>query len=334
MNLLFSRTTVLFCLLFFYNAQLQGSTPDIVVAKDGSGNFTTIQAALSSIKAPNIQLKVILVKSGTYNEKIFITTDNILLKGVHKDSVKIVYAELRKNWRKEHDSDYGSAVVNIAPEVSNLILSNVTIHNNYGGLYGDHDHQFAIRGGGTKIIMMQCSIIADGGDALSLWNTKNGMYYHSGCYFEGYVDYVCPRGWCFIDSSRFYGHNLSASIWMDGDMDSTQKFVLKNCYFDGVPGFPLGRHHREAAFYLLNCKFSKNMADRAIYFCGPSPIKYPGRYYYYNCTKEDGNFTWFADNLHKASSNLEPDTLTPLSVFNGRWDPLTEIKQMQIKGQL
>ena len=96
-----------------------------------------------------------------------------------------------------------------------VITSTLTIYNNYGSIYGDHDHAFAIRAGEgvTRIIIDNCKIISDGGDTLSIWNTDDGMYYHSNCYFEGWVDYVCPRGYCYIENSHFFGHNLTASIW-------------------------------------------------------------------------------------------------------------------------
>ena len=60
-----------------------------------------------------------------------------------------------------------------------------------------------VESGVTRIILDNCKIISDGGDALSLWNTPDGMYYHNNCYFEGWVDYVCPRGYCFIENSQF-----------------------------------------------------------------------------------------------------------------------------------
>ena len=84
-----------------------------------------------------------------------------------------MYAELRENWRSNHSDDYGSAVINIKNNVSNLILKNLTFYNNYGSVYGNTEHQFAVRGsmGVTKIIIDNCNIIADGGDTLSLWNT-------------------------------------------------------------------------------------------------------------------------------------------------------------------
>ncbi len=154
---------------------------------------------------------------------------------IKPEPVSLEYAELRRIWRETHPDDWGAAVVNIGDKVADLIIANLTVRNNYGALHGDHDHQFAIRSGGdaTRITLLDANVIADGGDTLSLWNTASGMYYHSNCYFEGWVDYVCPRGWCFITNSRFFGHNLTASIWHDGSLNPDSKFVIRSSRFAG-----------------------------------------------------------------------------------------------------
>jgi pectinesterase len=298
--------------------------PDIVVAQDGSGQFTSIQQALDAVPAGNGKTVTIFIRKGTYHEKIYITKSHITLAGEDRDSTRIVYAELRKNWARDHGgSDWGAAVVNIDSSVTDITLANLTVHNNYGGLYGDHDHQFAIRGGGTRVILLNCSVIADGADTLSLWNKKDGMYYHAGCYFEGWVDYVCPRGWCYITGSRFYGHSLTASIWHDGDEDKDQKLVIRSSSFDGVPGFALGRNHRDGQMFLLDCTFSKAMADTPIYFpkTSKTPWQWGDRHYFYNCHRDGGDFPWFRNNLVKADGSPDESVITARWTFAGRWDP-------------
>ena len=215
----------------------------------GNGDFTTIGDAIASVPAGAGEPVTIFVKKGLYREKVFIDKSGILLVGEDRDSTRIVYPELRENWNRDHGgSDRGSGVVNIDTGVTDVTIANLTVYNNYGSLTGVYNkHQFAIRGAGTRIKLIRCNVISDGGDAVSLWNKQDGMYYHTECSFEGWVDFVCPRGWCYISNSRFFGHNRpSASIWHDGSADSSQKFVIVNSFFDGVSGFPLGRNHLDA----------------------------------------------------------------------------------------
>jgi pectinesterase len=299
---------------------------DIIVAKDGTGHFTSIQSAIDSVPNNAVRLWIILIKSGTYNEKLFVTKSNITLVGEDRESTRIVYAELRRNWRKDHnDDDWGSAVINIGKEVHDIILANLTVYNNYGAIYGDHDHAFAIRGfdNCTRIITVNCSIMADGGDTMSLWNPRSGMYYHADCFFMGWVDYVCPRGWCYLTDCSFYGYNKTASVWHDGSADSTSKFVIRNSSFDGIVNFPLGRNHKEAQFFLLDCRFSANMLDRPIRPAFDTlKFRWPGRYYYYNCHRDGEDFPWYTDNLTNAYEGpVHESQITALLTFKGQWDP-------------
>lgn len=297
---------------------------DIIVAQDGSGDFLSIQQALESISLNNQKLVIILVKNGLYNEKIFINNSNIAIVGENRDSSIIQFAELRENWMKNHDSNIGSATLNIDINGTDITLANLTIKNNYGSIYNNHNHQFAILGYGTKIIIINCNVIADGADTISLWNQEDGMYYHSNCYFEGWVDYVCPRGWCFITDSKFFGHNLTASLWHKGIGDKDQKFVIRYSYFDGVPGFPLGRHHSDAQFYLLDCIFSENMADVPIFWPVSPNAKvwiWGERHYFYNSHRIGGDYKWLQNNLDEADKSPSPDEINAAWTFAGKWDP-------------
>jgi pectinesterase len=311
--------------LFCFAYAAAGERAQIVVAADGSGMYRTIQEALNSIPKVNKSPVIVLIKNGTYHEKIFIEKSFITLVGEDRDSTRIVYAELRENWTKAHGgNDWGSGVVNIDSLATDIVLANLTVLNNYGSQHHTTAHQFAIRGNGTRVMILYCNVIADGNDTVSLWNRANGLYYHANCYFEGWVDYVCPRGWCYITDSKFYGHNLNASIWHDGRFDKDQKFVIRYSSFDGAPNFPLGRHHRDAQIFLLDCVFSRAMADKPIYLpVSPNAEvwKWGARHYFYNCHREGGDYDWFADNLSDAEGSPKAEQISAKWTFGGRWDP-------------
>lgn len=295
--------------------------PLIVVAADGSGDYKTISEAIASLPMYNYERTVIYIKNGIYNEKLRIEQDNVTLKGESKDKTIIRYSQLRTDWIAHPDA-IGPAVINIRGD--DIILENLTIENSQLKI---GPHAFAIYGTGTRIIVLNCNVLSNGGDTISLWNYKRGMYYHAGCKFRGAIDYVCPRGWCFIKDSKFYENSKLASLWHAGGYDINQKFVLKNCSFDGVKGFELGRHHYEAQFYLLNCDFSQNMADRPIYrvsYKEPKlnrPFNWGERDYFYNCKKEGENYSWFKNNFSTAEGFPTAEEITPMWTFDGKWDP-------------
>lgn len=298
-------------------------TASLVVAQDGSGDYTTIQHAVDAIPADNDDHHIILIKSGTYREKVLIAKSHLSLVGEDRQKTRIAFAELRRNWRAAHPDDWGAAVINIADAVTDVTIANLTVHNDYGSTHGgDDDHQFAVRsmGTSTRIAILNATVIADGGDTVSLWNSESGLSYYADSSFEGHVDYVCPRGWAYATNCRFFGRNRTASLWHDGSKDPDQKFVIRHSQFDGIPNFPLGRNHRDAQFYLVDVELSANAADRAIYPAdAPDPRQWGERYFYSDVHRDGGDYAWHADNL----SGVRGEDITATWTFAGRWDPTT-----------
>ena len=317
------KLVLIFLSIFFVAVSniYSNDKPLIVVAADGSGDYKTITEAINALPMFNYERTVIYVKNGVYKEKIRIEQDNVTLRGESKDKTIIEYNQLRTDWI-DHPDNIGPAVINI--HADDIILENLTIENTQPKV---GPHAFAIYGRGTRTVIVNCNVLSNGGDTISLWDYKTGMYYHADCFFRGAVDFVCPRGWCFIKDSKFDEVNKAASIWHAGGYNENQKFVLKNCSFNGVEGYYLGRHHYEAQFYLLGCEFSKSMADKPIFFVfnkNPNdnrPFNWGERDYFYNCHKDGGDLDWFKDNLSTAKGSPKPEDITPSWTFDGKWDP-------------
>ncbi|MCU4158016.1 hypothetical protein J1N10_18725 [Carboxylicivirga sp. A043] len=294
---------------------------DLVVAADGSGDFTTLTEAIEQLPYYNYQRYVILVKNGVYNEKIRIEKDFITIRGESREGTIIQYEQLREDWQKAKDA-IGPAVINI--HADDVILDNLTIKNTQPQI---GPHAFTIFGSGTRTIITNCTVTSNGGDTVSLWNFKHGMYYHDNCYFEGAVDFVCPRGWCYISNSTFNELKRTAAVWHAAPHNKNQKFVLRNCTFTGVDSFYLARHHYDAQFYFLDCTFPELMRNKSIehvvYKDKPEktrPFLYGERYYFDNCERAGENYPWLANNLE--SIGIKNEQITPQWTFDDMWNPL------------
>ncbi|WP_392344800.1 pectinesterase family protein [Pseudoalteromonas prydzensis] len=294
--------------------------------------FKTIQSAIDA--SSQFKSVIILIAPGLYQEKLYITRNNLSLVGSSLSDTRIEYAQLRNNWRENHDSDWGAAVINIAGSDINIV--NLSVTNNYGRLHNTHDHQFAIRGfeNATRIILHQCDITADGADTLSLWNKENGLYYHSYCSFTGATDMVCPRGTALIEHSTFFNLKQTATLWHDGELDSEQKLVVANSTFDGVENFWLGRHHYDAQFYLFNNQFSERMADKAIFKktyddVSRNRANYYGARYYFYANQSPIKFPWLATNITQAQHTQFTEPSLEQWVFKGNWQPTKVLAELQ-----
>ena len=315
-------------------AETPALKPDITVAQDGSGDFKTVQEAVASIPRDNHERMIVLVKDGHYKEKVRVDASCVTLRGQSRAGTRIEFPQLMDDFT-QHPDNLGRAVLNVHGD--NFVLENITVANT-AGVIGTH--AFAIYGDGDRTVVLDSDVTSEGNDTVSLWKGASGRYYHARCNFRGSVDFVCPRGWCYVTDCNFSEVKNTAAVWHDGHLDQDMKYVLRNCRFDGVDGFVLARHHADAQFYFLDCKFTKAMADRpprrVIYPLGNAPATdadrqrnadydkrnlWGERAYFFNCHREGGDYDWFKDNLDQAPGAPKPNEITPSWTFAGKWDP-------------
>ena len=310
-------------------------SPDIAVAADGSEDFKTIQAAVASIPSNSQQRTIIFIKDGVYHEKVRIDPSFVTLRGQSRQGCRIEFPQGADDFTN-HVDDIGRAVVNI--NGNDCVLENLTIKNTHGVI---GPHAFAIYGHGDRTVIEDCDILSEGADTLALWGDRTGSY-QARCNIRGSVDFVCPRGWCYMTDCTLYQVNPAAhaTIWHDGGRDRDMKFVLHNCQFDGPRDWILARHHHDAQFFLLDCAFSRTMRDLAPYrvvypIAGDKPSErdakrnrdldasnvWGERAYYFNCHRDGGDYAWFKDNLSSAPNSPIPGQITAAWTFAGKWDP-------------
>jgi len=309
--------------------------PDIVVAADGSGDFKTVQAAVHSIPKTNNERMVVFIKNGVYREKVRVDASFVTLRGQSRHGARIEFPQLDEDFNKKPDA-LGRAVINLN-QANDFVLENLTAENT-AGVIGPH--AFTILGTGDRAVVVNCDVLSHGADTVSFWRGDRGRCYQANCRLEGSVDFVCPRGWCYVTHCTFYEMKNTAAVWHDGSRDKDMKFVLRDCRFDGAPGWNLARHHHDAQFYFLDCRFSKTMIDKP-----PFRVTYPleggapsasdiarnkeldksnlwgERSYFYHCHREGGDYAWFTDNLSNAPGSPKPKQITAAWTFAGTWNP-------------
>jgi unsaturated rhamnogalacturonyl hydrolase len=331
----FKMRNWLFILVFI---GLRANSQTLVVDAAGHGDFTTVQAAINSLPDSAPVPRRIVIRNGIYHEKLFIEKNNLILEGEDRATTILTFAIARDAWRCDHKDDWGVATLNL--KGSDITLLNLSIVNSYGfdnrvasttvpcgvdsvKVVGRQGHQMALRSSETtRLKVINCTLRAFGGDTVSPWNVAAGMFYFKDCFMEGGVDFYCPRGWAYAEHCTFLADNGPACIWHDGSVDPDSKTVLRDCTFTGYDGFKLGRYHRDAQFYLIDCHFAANMADSDIYLVPTAnSIRWGRRVYYSGCSKEGRAYSWYADNLRKAPGVPAADGITPDWVFRGRWEP-------------
>ncbi len=302
------------------------------VVKPGESIQATIEKAPEHANTPY----KILIRKGTYNQKVVIDRPNICLVGEDRDSTVIVVAETSEHrvMEKFKGQDVHMGAIVLLEGADDCIINNLTAYNNYGTTVEQTTvHQMSIFGRATRTIITNCNVWADGNDALALWaQNGKGMYYHADLYLRcPGVDFLCPRGTCYATRCRFYGDSR-AMIWHDGRDTPDNRLVITNSDFDAKTPTLLGRYHHDSQFILIKCHFSGNVLNENIHYAYSDkvldPCVYGQRTYYYGCERDGGHSGWMKDNLDELPGSPEFWRITAKWTFFGKWDPEQRIRDL------
>jgi pectinesterase len=320
-----NRTLTIVVLCLIVSTNILASTkpaksfkPDITVAKDGSGDFKSLQAAIDSIPKGNTERKVIFIKNGTYIEHILIENSFLTLRGQDRKKTRIQWEINDPRLAPEqHKDGKGIATLNLK-DSNDIIIENLTIDNPAN--LGKKPFAVSSTGKGTRIIIQNADVLGLGGDTLSLWS--RGMYYHRNIYVTGTYHFVGPRGTCYMSDSVIKElSSVSNALFNEGMDDEREKFVINRCTFISKKKFGLGSFFRDTAWYFIDCKFPNTLEPNGIFIKASEgyTFKWPtDRIYFAGCKGPD--YPWLKDNIAKSDAKTAA-TVTAAWTFWGQWDP-------------
>ncbi|MFJ2089225.1 pectinesterase family protein [Streptomyces sp. NPDC087901] len=183
----------------------------LTVAKDGSGQYDTVQAAVNAVPAGNTARVVIAIAPGTYRELVKIPSakQNVTLQGTGpgRKSTVIVYDNASGTQKPDGSGTYGTGgSATVAAEADGFQARNLTIANDFD----EAAHQdmsglqaVALRTAADKVFLD--SIITEGDQDTLLLDTaakdKLGRVYMRNSYVVGNVDFIFGRASAVIDAS-------------------------------------------------------------------------------------------------------------------------------------
>ena len=242
--------------------QINGERYHYLVAKDGSGDFASVQEAINAV--PNFR-KVetkIFIKNGIYYEKLTLpsTKTNVTFIGETQDETVLTFDDSAQtlNVFGETLGTTGSSSFFVFGE--GFKAKNITFENAAGD--GRKVGQaVAVRVTGDKAMFENCRFLGYQ-DTLYLHGDKSRQYYKN-CYIEGTVDFIF--GWAtavFEDCVIFakdYGYLTAAST----NKESDYGLVFINCKLISDADestFYLGRPWRDyAQTVFINCYMDKHI---------------------------------------------------------------------------
>jgi pectate lyase len=183
----------------------------LTVAKDGSGQYRTVQAAVNAVPANNASRVVISIKPGTYRETVKVPSNkpHVTFQGTggsRKDTV-IVHNNAAGTRKPDGSGTYGtSGSATVAVEADDFQARNLTISNDFdeGANQSLSGHQaVALRTAADKVFLD--GVIVEGDQDTLLLDTaakdRLGRVYVTNSYVVGNVDFIFGRATAVIDRS-------------------------------------------------------------------------------------------------------------------------------------
>lgn len=197
---------------------------DLIVAKDGSGDFTRIQDAINACPDFRNDTTRVLIRDGVYNERVNISTSKTNLKLVGEGNVTISCDSVAssKNITGDEMGTYGCATCFIFPD--DFTAENITFSNLAGVAAGQ---AVAALTGGDRMFFKNCRFLGFQ-DTLFAWGL--GRQYYEDCHIEGSVDFIFGPATalfkdCEIRNTRQKGYITAPST----PKDTKYGFVFLNC---------------------------------------------------------------------------------------------------------
>lgn len=238
--------------LVCYQVSAQNYKTRFTVAKDGSGDFSSIQSAVDACKSFPDDRITIYVKNGVYKEKITIPSWNtkISLVGENKDSTVITYGDYFGKIGRGPNSTFHTATVTVL--ANDFEAKNLTIENSAGPV----GQAIALAVIANRCFFENCRLL---GNQDTLYAAGEGAaQYYRNCYIEGTTDFIFGEATAVFDSCTLMSKAGSYITAASTPQHVRYGFVFRNCSLEAAPGVNkvfLGRPWRRyAKVVFINCR--------------------------------------------------------------------------------
>lgn len=290
----------------------------IVVSRDGTGNFRTLQEAIESARAFMDYTVTIYVKNGVYKEKVIVPSwvENIDIIGEDRDKTIITYDD-HANINKM--GTFRTYTVKV--EGSDITFKNLTIENNAAQL----GQAVALHTEGDRLKFINCRIL--GNQDTIYTGAKFTRLYFKDCYIDGTTDFIFGPSTALFEGCIIHSKRNSYVTAASTPKEAKYGYVFKHCKLTAEPGVDkvyLGRPWRPYAYTLfIECELGKHIVLAGWHNWGKQSNEETARYMEYKNTGEGANAServaW-----SKQLTKKEAEAVTVDAIFRTQsdWDPI------------
>lgn len=253
MNKLLKAGLLLF-LACIGTVQAQQKQDTIVVARDGTGEYRTIQEAVEAVRAFMDYTVTIYIKDGLYKEKLVIPSwvKNVQLVGESAEGTIITYDD-----HANIDKMGTFRTYTVKVEGNDITFKNLTIENNAAPL----GQAVALHTEGDRLMFIHCRLL---GNQDTIYTGREGTrLLFTDCYIEGTTDFIFGPATALFERCTIHSKRNSYITAASTPENVEFGYVFKNCKLTAAPGVTkvyLGRPWRPyASTTFLNCEFGSHI---------------------------------------------------------------------------
>lgn len=241
-------------ILALQSVAMIGQPRHIIVAADGTGEFTSVQEAVNSIRAYMSDTTYMFIKAGVYREKIVVPSwvTNLFMKGEGADKTVITwddYAGL---------NNMGTfRTYTIWIQGSGFTAENITFENSAGPV----GQAVAVHADGDRAVFRRCRLLGNQ-DTLLTANQESRQYYEE-CYIEGTTDFIFGPATAWFERCHIHSKKNSYVTAASTVEEHEFGYIFNRCRLtaaDSVERVYLGRPWRPfAATLFMRCDLGSHI---------------------------------------------------------------------------
>ena len=208
---------------------------DAIVAQDGSGDYTTVQAAIDAAPEGRGKPWLIFIKNGQYKEHVDVPATKPYLHfiGQSRDGVVIKDDRLSGGDNAVHVSIGATVVVN----ADNTFFESLTMENIYGHEKQNGPQALALNTVGDRIALNNVALLSYQ-DTWITTSTQKNRHYIKNSLIEGAVDFIYNGGDVYLDGDTLEINRPSGGyiVAPNHTADTKWGYVFKNNVLRAHPG--------------------------------------------------------------------------------------------------
>lgn len=283
---------------------------ELVVAQDGTGDYTTIAEALEAVRAfMDFDVKI-YIKKGIYKEKLVVPSwvQHIELIGEDVQNTIITHAD---HANMNHMGTFRTYTVKV--EGNYITFRNITIENNAPRL----GQAVALHTEGDCLRFINCRFL--GNQDTVYTGVEGTRLYFENCYIEGTTDFIFGPSTAWFEGCTIHSKANSYITAASTPKDIEYGYVFNKCKLTATAGVDkvyLGRPWRPYAYTIfMNCELGKHIVGAGWDNWRDAKNEKTARYAEYHNSGEGAK----ADNRVKWAKQLsdkEAEKITTVNCYN------------------